>query len=155
MSKTVIGYGARVRVTTEEAPHIGGAVLEIEQGKETDLMFHTHTNKIFYVLYGKLKTTIVADGQMKAIEVDKGSSFAVKPGLVYQMHGLEKSVVVEYSDLQGDTDTFVISKGTRSVERPPAPVMTAEDMEALKVEEATKKVTKKKSTRSRRKKKGG
>lgn len=169
MPKNEVGYGARVYITSKECPHVGGCIHEIDEGKKTDLMFHIHSNKIFYVLFGKVKTTLVRDGQINAVEVEKGGSFVIKPGLVYQLQGVEKSVVVEFSDFHGTglDDKFIVSKGTQveklTTKHPLqlSPEMSKEQLEELRaagekvLEEraAQTKTTKKKTTKKKTTKK--
>jgi hypothetical protein len=154
MSKSVIGFGSRVRVSTEECEDLGGAILDIEEGKQTDMVFHTKVKKIFYLLTGKLKATLIADGKIKALEITKGSSFAVMPGLVYQLQGLERSIVIEFcnaSPALADKDLFVVTKGTQPADKVPAgsyAQLSKADLENLKAQgekvlaaRATAKVT--------------
>lgn len=139
MAKNEIGFGSRIRVSTEECQDLGGAILDIEEGKQTDLAFHTKVKKIFYVLTGRLKVTLLAEGKMKALQVDRGSSFAVMPGLVYQLHGLERSIVVEFCNASpdiSDKDMFIVSKGSQPQAVSPGSLaqMSKADLENLKAE---------------------
>jgi hypothetical protein len=140
MSKSLIGFGSRVRVSTEECEDLGGAILDIEEGKQTDMVFHTKVKKIFYLLTGKLKATLIADGKIKALEINKGSSFAVMPGLVYQLQGLERSIVIEFcnaSPALADKDLFVVTKGTQPADKVPAgsyAQLSKTDLENLKAQ---------------------
>lgn len=135
-----IGYGARIRISTEGVNDLGGAILEIEAGKSTDMVFHRNIRKIFYLLTGKLKATVISAGQVKSLEVLKGTSFSVDPGLVYQLSGTEKSVLIEFcnaSPTEADKDTYIISRGSATVERVPdgsLAQMSKVDLERLKAE---------------------
>ena len=47
------GFGKRIAITAADAS-VGGVILEIEKGKRTDMVFHTHTKKLLYVMIVKL-----------------------------------------------------------------------------------------------------
>ena len=119
-----VGFGNKTLVKHENE-YLGGAILEIEAGKKTDMAFHRLTDKLVYVLMGKLAVTVLKDGKMSTIAVDAGNSFFVRAGLVHQLEGLTKAIVVEFVSVFPDyeSDVYVISRGTQ-----PAP-------EAPKVEE--------------------
>ena len=127
------GYGRKVVVKHEEFC-MGGNILEIEVGKRTDMIFHLQNRKIVYVLLGKVNVIVLTDGKMAKMEMNKGASFAVKEGLIYQIEGVEKSVIVEFLSHLDDKnpDVRCVSKGSvEEIVAPAAPaanvVMTKED----------------------------
>jgi len=115
------GYGSRVTVTGGAESLVGGAVLKIGADKKTDLQFHIHTTKVYYVLSGKLRISVMKDGALRSVEASEGGAFAVNRGLVYQLSGIEDTVVVEFTsrpenylveDGKMMEDVTVIAKGT-------------------------------------------
>jgi len=135
-----VGFGRRVRVhgSSEVPSSACGAVLEIEAGKRTEMMFHMHNQKILYVLFGKVDVLIIKDGVLKKKEFVQGESISVFPGLVHQIEAKENSVVIDFgTDSRAymgssPSDVYVIEKGT-----PPEPKeveMTEE--EKSRIEEA-------------------
>lgn len=160
MAENKVGYGDRIVIRNAEH-NIGGAIMKIEAGKKTDMCFHIYNKKVMYVLSGKVKVTVIQEGQMKAVELVAGSSFFVKEGFMSQMEAVEDSVVVELpsdaNKLYGDSpDRHIISKGTQveseqSEEPGSAVLMTEEDKANAEVEEKpkTKRRSRKKKTTKR------
>lgn len=113
-----VGFGLRVKISAEDCDDFGGSVMEILAGKSTDMVFHTKVKKIFYVLAGKIKVTVVSNGQMASVEFDAGKTFAAVPGTVYQIVGAaDRSFVIEFCNASinvCDNDTFTISNGTKA-----------------------------------------
>ena len=116
----ITGFGKRMAVEYQDFG-VAGAILEIDAGKKTDMVFHCINGLLLYILVGKLRVSVLKDGIINGVNVQAGASFYVKPGLVYQMEAIEKSMVVEfgYSDTL-KTDITCISKGTQ-LPPPPAP----------------------------------
>jgi len=143
------GFGQKIIVKHSEW-NLGGAVLEIEPGKRTDMVFHLQTRKVLYVLLGKINVVVLTDGKMAKVEMKKGASFAVKEGLIYQLEAVEKAVVVEFLSHFDDTNPDVRCVSRGSVDAPVAPaanvVMTEEDkvVEAPVVNKVKTKKKKKK-----------
>jgi mannose-6-phosphate isomerase-like protein (cupin superfamily) len=159
-----VGFGNRARVfgSKDIASTACGAVLEINAGKKTEMMFHVKNDKILYVLVGKLDVLVINDGVLKKKEFNRGESIAITPGLVHQLEAVENSIVIEfgtepnaYRDL---SDMFVVEKGTQP--QPKELVLSEEDkarveeavekakeiVEAKKPKPVKKKTTKKKTT---------
>lgn len=161
-----VNYGNRITVYNKDHD-IGGAILSIEEGKSTDMIFHVETRKMLFVLSGKIKLVIIKDGKMKAIEMNQNAALHVGPGTVYQLEGLENSVLVEFAQsptkVYGEepSDVFTVGLGTPAaaeVEPGANVLMNEEDQAKAVVEEKPKtrtvkkkKVTKKKTTRRKRK----
>lgn len=117
MSDVEVNYGKRVVVKSPEFD-LGGAVHQVNKGKKTNLGFYRETVKLFFVLFGKIKVVIMENGKMAALEVDKGNSFAIRPGLIFQIEGVEDSIVVEYSSKgDSDSDYHLVSKGSAPEEQ--------------------------------------
>ena len=95
--KIEVGYGKLALINHDDSI-VAGAILEIEKGKKTDMVFHRLGNKLVYVLVGKLKVHVLKNGTLNTLGVNVGSSFYIKPGLIYQFEALEKSVVVEFAE---------------------------------------------------------
>jgi quercetin dioxygenase-like cupin family protein len=95
--KAEVGYGKLALVNHADSV-AAGAVLEIEKGKKTDMIFHRLGHKLVYVLAGKLKVSVLRDGILNAIGVNAGASFYIKPGLIYQFEAIEKAIVVEFAE---------------------------------------------------------
>jgi len=167
-----VGFGRRIRIHgSEEIPSSAcGAVLELEAGKRTEMMFHMYNQKILYVLFGKVNVLVIKDGVLKKKEFSQGESISVFPGLVHQIEAKENSVVIDFGTdsraYMGSTpsDVYVIEKGT-----PPQPKeVELTEEERARVEEAIdaakkelvddkqpepeKPVVKKKTKRTRKKK---
>lgn len=159
-----VDYGTRIRVSSSDWDDVGGAILEVEKDKATDLIFHTKARKLFYVLSGKLKVNILRDAQVANQEVHRGESFMVPPGLIYQLVGTEQSIVVEFSSTSTadpNADVHVVSKGIRADQlNPPKPgqyaLMSDEDKKNVEAEKApapasaAKPVAKKKAATKKR-----
>jgi len=107
------GYGKKI-VAKIEGQSVGGTILEIGEGKKTDMAFHIDTDKIVYLLGGELKALVLKDGKMGAILLKPGASFFIKRGLVHQFEAVQASVIVEFvSDIHlYENDLNVITKGT-------------------------------------------
>ena len=146
-----VEYGTRVRVSSSDWDDVGGAILEVEKDKATDLLFHTKARKLFYVLSGKLKVNILRDAKVANQDANRGESFMVPPGLIYQLVGLETSIIVEFSSTSTanpDEDVHVVSRGIRADElNPPKPgqyaLMTDEDKKNVEATAVPKPTTKK------------
>jgi quercetin dioxygenase-like cupin family protein len=168
-----VGFGRRIRIHgSEEIPSSAcGAVLEIEAGKRTEMMFHMHNQKILYVLSGKVDVLIIKNGMLKKKEFGQGESISVSPGLVHQIEAKENSVVIDFGTddrayMGSDPlDVHIIERGT-----PPQPKeielteeekkRVAEAIDAAKKElvddkqpKPEKPATKKKTKRKTKKKK--
>lgn len=149
-----MGYGSRVTVTGGKRDVVGGAILKISAGKKTDLQFHVDTEKVFYILSGKLKVNIMKNATLQSIEAPADNAFAVGKGLVYQLEGIEDAVVVEFiSDAANylvidgkmpNDDVVVIARGT-----PLSAPVVEEKKEEPKAEEKPKKTTKKATKKKR------
>jgi quercetin dioxygenase-like cupin family protein len=166
--KKKIGYGKRI-VVIAEGIAAGGAVLEIEKGKQTDMVFHMKTDKAIYVMSGLLKVRVLKDGQVTTLNVKPGISFFVRAGLVHQFEAIEDSIVVEFvSDtaLYSNSDESIVSLGTKFEETPETvqegefATMTPEDEAKVKKPKTVrkkrtprkKKPTKKTKTTKRKRK---
>lgn len=123
--KKQVGYGKIALVNHAESP-VAGAILEIEKGKKTDMMFHRLGHKLVYVMVGKLKVSVLKDGVINTLGVNAGASFYIKPGLIYQFEALERSIVVEFveSIKVYDEDTYCVAK---------APVEKAKPEDVMKM----------------------
>lgn len=116
---TQVGFGNRVKIRgSEENPSKAcGAVLEINAGKKSEMMFHLKNDKVLYVLVGKINIVVIQDGALKRKEFDRGESVAINPGFVHQIEAIEDSIVVEFGTnpeayTESPKDTVVIEKGT-------------------------------------------
>ena len=151
-----MGYGSRVTVTGGKRDIVGGAIHKVSAGKKTDLQFHVDTEKVFYILSGKLKVNIMKNATLQSIEVPADNAFAVGKGLVYQLEGIEDTVVVEFiSDASSylvvdgkmpNDDVVVIARGT------PLPAPAVEEKKEEPKAEEPKKTTKKAAKKKRSKK---
>jgi mannose-6-phosphate isomerase-like protein (cupin superfamily) len=119
-AKVKVGYGTRI-VVTHENSQTGGAIIEIEPGKQTDALFHRVSGKIVFVLRGVLKATMIKEGQVRSINVDPGESFYVKPGLIHQFssENNEKVQLVEFASKGLYDDVYCVFKGSMAPEQKP------------------------------------
>lgn len=160
-----IGYGKRIVVSAADTP-IGGAMLEIDEGKQTDMIFHMNTDKILYVLQGLLKVRVLKDGQITTLNVKPGVSFYIRAGVVHQLEALEISVVLEfvsdtalYKENDGDEDTNVVSLGTKPevipevVKEGEFATMTPEDEANAKPKRPSRPINRKVTSSKKKKKK--
>lgn len=109
-----VGYGRRALVA-HEGCHVGGAIVEIEAGKKTDMVFHLNGGKLLYLLSGKLKVLVLKDGIVNSVNVPAGTSFYIRPGLIYQLEAIEKALAVEFAEVQTfTTDINCVVKGTQA-----------------------------------------
>lgn len=158
MSDLEVNYGKRVVVSSPDF-NLGGAVHQINKDKKTDLGFYRETVKLFFVLFGKIKVVIMENGKMAAMEVDSGKSFAIRPGLIFQLEGLQDSIVIEYSSkMSSDKDYHLISKGSLPEEesssdfvtKREAPESLSEPVETVSAEKPKRKTRRKKKTKTSR-----
>lgn len=113
-TKVDVGYG-KCALIAHEGFHVGGAVLEIEAGKKTDMIFHLFGGKLLYLLSGKLKVMVLKDGVVNSINVPAGASFYIRPGLVYQLEAIEKALAIEFAQVETfTTDISCVVKGTQT-----------------------------------------
>lgn len=111
--KVDVGYG-KCALVAHEGFHVGGAVLEIEAGKKTDMVFHLLGGKLLYLLSGKLKVMVLKDGVVNSINVPAGASFYIRPGLMYQLEAIDKSLAIEFAQVETfTTDISCVVKGTQ------------------------------------------
>lgn len=114
--KKPIGYGKRVVVSAlAQDSRLGGAILEINKGKRTDLRFHMQNSKIIYLMSGQLRVWVLKEGQMTSLTVDPGASFFVRNGVMHQLEALENSIAVEFVsnvELYDDGDEHIVALGT-------------------------------------------
>lgn len=149
MSDLEVNYGKRVAVSSPDFD-LGGAVHQINNGKKTDLGFYRETVKLFFVLFGKIKVVIMENGKMAAMEVDSGKSFAIRPGLIFQLEGLQDSIIIEYSSkMSSDEDYHLVSKGSVAEEESPVESDLTETLpEPTEVEKPKRKTRRKKKTKT-------
>lgn len=132
-----VGFGRRITVVgSSSSTPVGGAILEIDAKKKTDMVFHLTTSKVFYLVTGKLKINLLRDGKVSSIVVSEQKSFEVPPGLIFQLEGVaDRSMVVEFSSnpavyMRDDTgapmfnDSRLVSAGTPVVEPKVVPEQT-------------------------------
>jgi mannose-6-phosphate isomerase-like protein (cupin superfamily) len=158
-----VGFGSRVRVFgTGEVPSAAcGAVLEVKEGKKTEMMFHLDNEKILYILMGSVYVIIIQDGVVKKKLFQRGESISISRGLVHQFEAAENSLLVEfgtnpnaYTDAVEGTerDFMVVEKGSPIEEEPTEPgynvIMTDADKQNV---EETKEKTKKTSGKTPKK----
>lgn len=94
-----VGFGRRITVVgSKNDASVGGAILEIDAKKKTDMIFHLTTTKVFYLLTGLLKINLLKDGKVSSLTLSAQRSVEVPPGLIFQLEGVaDKSMVVEFS----------------------------------------------------------
>lgn len=133
------GYGKKI-VAKMDGFSVGGTIMEIAEGKKTDMVFHVDIDKVVYLLGGELTAYVLRDGKMAGMTLKPGASFYVRRGLVHQFEAVKASIVVEFvSDInQYEKDINIITRGTvlPPVEPGELAKMTPEDEAKLEEEEA-------------------
>jgi mannose-6-phosphate isomerase-like protein (cupin superfamily) len=115
---SVVGYGKRMSIG-HEGFGVGGAVLDMDAGKKTDMVFHRVNGKLLYLLSGNLKVVVLRDGVASSVNVEAGMSFYVRPGLVYQLEAVSRAIVIEFAQPEAfSSDIYCITKGSQAVATP-------------------------------------
>ena len=103
--------GEFVQVAYEEAiRHL--AAFEIRKGSSRGDHYHEKKEEIFYVFEGKIKASFIDIDTFQREEriLEKGDKIRVKPRCGHLFHGLEDTLVVEYSpQVYEKQDTYEIN----------------------------------------------
>jgi UDP-2-acetamido-2,6-beta-L-arabino-hexul-4-ose reductase len=90
--------GAFVQIMyREEARHL--AIFEIRQGFSRGNHYHNRKEEVFYLFRGRLRALFIDMDTLEKEEktVETGDKIKVKPRCGHTFHGLEDTLVVEYS----------------------------------------------------------
>jgi len=133
-----VGFGRRITIVGGSGcATAGGAILEIDAKKKTNMVFHLTTTKVFYLITGLLKINLLKDGRVSSLTLSAQRSVEVPPGLIFQLEGVaDKSMVVEFSSdprvyVKGEdgkplvNDIRLVSAGTPVIEPNVVPEQTA------------------------------
>jgi mannose-6-phosphate isomerase-like protein (cupin superfamily) len=103
--------GECAQIAYQEAIH-HVAVLEIRKGYSRGEHYHEKKEEIFYVFRGKIKASLIDMDTLQKEEkiLEKGNKIRVKPRCGHRLHGLEDSLVIEYSPQVYDKeDTYQVN----------------------------------------------
>jgi dTDP-4-dehydrorhamnose 3,5-epimerase-like enzyme len=90
--------GEFVQIAYQEAVH-HLAAFEIREGFSRGNHYHEKKEEIFYVFQGKIKASFIDMDTLQKEEriLEKGDKVRVKPRCGHLFHGLEDTLVIEYS----------------------------------------------------------
>ncbi len=88
----------------EEIHHL--AIFEIKKGFSRGTHYHEKKEEIFYVVHGRLRALWMDMGTLQREEsiLEKGDKIRIKPYCGHTFHGLEDTLVVEYSPQVYESD---------------------------------------------------
>jgi mannose-6-phosphate isomerase-like protein (cupin superfamily) len=91
-----------------------GKLLHFDVGKRCSWHFHKMKDEVFYVNMGLILLKFGNSDEIEiseSIELRKGDSFHVPPGLRHQMIALEETDLFEFSTQHFESDSYRIIKG--------------------------------------------
>ena len=88
----------------EEIRHL--ALFEIRKGFFRGSHYHRHKEEVFYIVCGRIRARFVDTETNEKEEsiLEEGDKVRIKPLCGHTLHGLEDSIVVEYSPLFYDIE---------------------------------------------------
>lgn len=105
------GWGHEVWV--ENLPEYCGKFLHVDAGKCGSLHFHMNKTETMYLLKGRVRLRLVdpEKGTYYFVDLLPGDSILIPKGQVHQIGAEEDSVIVEFSTMHEETDSYRVEKG--------------------------------------------
>jgi mannose-6-phosphate isomerase-like protein (cupin superfamily) len=74
-----------------------GKVLHINAGESLSRQYHKVKDETLYLLYGRVKLHLSANGDSRDVTMEAGDSYHIAPGMIHQIEAIEESEIVEVS----------------------------------------------------------
>jgi oxalate decarboxylase/phosphoglucose isomerase-like protein (cupin superfamily) len=105
------GWGKEVWV--ENIPEYCGKFLHVDKGKCGSLHFHGNKCETMYLLSGKVRLRMVdpEKGSFYFVDLEPGDSIFIPRLQVHQIGAEEDSVIIEFSTMHEEDDSYRVEKG--------------------------------------------
>lgn len=81
---------------------------------QSSMEYHVEKEEWYYVLSGKLKVGMrIGRAKNKSVILSAGDIIHIPKGLMHMRMALEDTIIVEWSDKDGDYDSNIVEDGTK------------------------------------------
>ena len=103
------GWGREVHIHNDR--DYCGKLLHLNEGGQCSLHFHVNKTETFYILEGRVELELFHDLNTEKILLEEGESIDIPRFLAHSFRGIKKSVILEISTFDEETDSVRIKAG--------------------------------------------
>jgi len=103
------GWGREVHIHNDQ--DYCGKLLYLNEGGQCSLHFHINKAETFYILEGRVELELFHDLNTEYILLEEGESIDIPRFLAHSFRGIKKSVILEISTFDEETDSVRIKEG--------------------------------------------